>query len=115
MEHLVRIRSVSPLTGYLVRLEFTDGSSREIDLAKYLQGPIFEAIRSDRARFLEISVDARAGTVVWPNGADIDPDVLYYDLEPNCAHPDSMALAASQSTAQHGDAPKPRIGVESNG
>ena len=27
--------------------------------------------------FDQVSVDANLGTVVWPNGADIDPDVLY--------------------------------------
>jgi len=86
-------------------LEFTDGSSREIDLAKYLKGPIFEAIRSDPARFRQISVDPRAGTVVWSNGADIDPDVLYYDLEPACAQANAMALSANQSMAQPADAP----------
>ncbi len=82
MQGLVRIRSVTPISGFLVRLEFTDGTAREVDLEKYLRGPIFEPIRTDPARFREVTVEPGARTISWPNGADIDPDVLYFDLEP---------------------------------
>ena len=81
-EQMVRIRSVEPLNGFRVRLGFTDGSSKEIDLEPYLRGPVFEPIRVDSKMFREVKVDHRAGTIVWPNGADIDPDVLYLGLKP---------------------------------
>jgi hypothetical protein len=77
-----RVLFVEPLTGYRVRLGFTDGSLREVDLERYLHGPVFEAIRSDPQVFRSVKVDKRMGTIVWPNGADIDPDVLYYDMTP---------------------------------
>jgi hypothetical protein len=65
-----------------VRLEFTDGSRREVDLEVYLRGPVFEPIKNDPAVFRSVRVDAQLGTIVWPNGADIDPDVLYHGLKP---------------------------------
>jgi Protein of unknown function (DUF2442) len=48
-----------------------------VDLAPYLsfQG-IFEPLR-DPAYFAQVRVDPELGTVAWPNGADLDPDVLY--------------------------------------
>ena len=88
MQRLVRIRSVAPITGFLVRLEFTDGTVREVDLEKYLRGPIFEPIRTDQARFREVTVEPGARAISWPNGADIDPDVSYHDLEPAWAQDD---------------------------
>jgi Protein of unknown function (DUF2442) len=81
-EKMVRVRSVEPLNGFRVRLGFTDGSSKETDLEPYLRGPVFEPIRADAKILREVSVDHRAGTIVWPNGADIDPDVLYLGLKP---------------------------------
>ena len=81
-EQMVRVRSVEPLDGFRVRLGFTDGSSKEIDLDPYLRGPVFEPIRKDAKMFRAVSVDHRAGTIVWPNEADIDPDVLYLGLKP---------------------------------
>src|SRR5579859_788508 len=77
---LVRIQSVEPQEGFKVTIRFTDGSSREVNLAPYLSGPIFEPIRNDPALFGSMQVEE--GTIAWPNGADIDPDVLYYSLAP---------------------------------
>jgi hypothetical protein len=79
---MVRIRAVEPLEGFTVRLEFTDGTQREIDLELYLRGSIFEPIKNDPAMFRSVRVDKQLGTIVWDNGADIDPDVLYLNLTP---------------------------------
>ena len=77
---LIRVRQAVPLKGYWVRLEFTNGMERDVDLEPYLHGPIFEPLRANAVLFRALRVDG--GTVVWPNGADIDPDVLYHGLKP---------------------------------
>lgn len=73
---LVRIRQVEPLSGFALRLGFSDGSSGVIDVGPYLRGPIFEPLVRDPALFRTVRVDPELGTIVWPNGADMDPDVL---------------------------------------
>jgi hypothetical protein len=82
MPRPIRIRAVETSKDFVVRLEFTDGTTKEIDLQCYLRGPIFEPIRSDPQMFRSVKVDPRMGTLVWDNGADIDPDVLYKNLTP---------------------------------
>jgi hypothetical protein len=77
---LVRVQSAKPLKGFQVRLEFEDGTQKDVDLEPYLHGPVFEEIRNNPAVFRSMGIDG--GTVAWPNGADIDPDVLYYGLKP---------------------------------
>ncbi len=79
---LVRIKSVEPLENFTVHLEFTDGTSREVDLEPFLRGKIFESLRDNPQDFRAVKVDELMGTIVWENGADIDPDVLYHDLKP---------------------------------
>ena len=78
---MIRVKDVTPLAGYTVRLTFTDGSRKDVDLGPYLMGPVFEPVR-DLARFREVTVDPELGTIVWPNGADICPDVLYHGRTP---------------------------------
>ncbi len=82
MSALVRIRRVTPLESFVVRLDFTDGTQRDVDLEPFLHGPIFDPIRSAVQVFRSVYVDARSGTIAWSNGADIDPDVLYHGLKP---------------------------------
>lgn len=86
---MVRIKSVMPLEGFWVHLRFTDGSERDVDLGPYLAGPIFDPVRADRQFFEAVRVDRQLGTIVWPNGADLDPDVLYAGGTPEWAHGDS--------------------------
>ncbi len=77
---LVKAASVEPLAGFNVRVIFLDGSMKESDLTAYLRGPVFQPIREDMNAFRELRVEN--GVVTWNNGADIDPDVLYYGLTP---------------------------------
>jgi len=80
-KNLPRIVSVEPLHGFILRLDFDDGSVREVDLEPRLWGPVFEPLRRDRSLFRRVFVDPELGTIVWPNGADMDPDVLHGDHE----------------------------------
>ena len=77
---LVRVKTVEPLDKFVVRITFKDGVQKEMDLEKFLRGEIFEPIRTNPKVFRSVKVIG--GTIGWDNGADIDPDVLYYDLKP---------------------------------
>jgi hypothetical protein len=79
---LIRIKTAHPVDGYNVRLEFTDGTKKTVDLEPYLRGPMFVPLRKDPDKFRKLRVDERMGTIVWENGADIDPDVLYHGFKP---------------------------------
>jgi hypothetical protein len=71
------IVSVEPAGNYRLRLRFDDGVEGEIDVAAMLpfEG-VFAPLREPKV-FDAVKVDPVLGTIVWPNGADLDPDVLY--------------------------------------
>lgn len=71
------IISVTPLKDHRLQLQFEDGVSGEVDVAALvrLEG-VFGPLR-DPAYFALVRVNPDLGTIVWPNGADLDPDVLY--------------------------------------
>ncbi|HHW41336.1 MAG TPA: DUF2442 domain-containing protein [Syntrophomonadaceae bacterium] len=73
---LHEVRSVYPVAPYYLILEFETGEYRAVNLRPFLEGPMFEPLK-DPAFFRQVKADPEAGTVVWPNGADICPDVLY--------------------------------------
>jgi hypothetical protein len=57
-------------------LTFKDGTRKRVNLLPLLEGPVFEPLR-DPTFFARVTLDPVAGTVVWPNGADIAPETLY--------------------------------------
>jgi hypothetical protein len=77
---LPRITAVEPLKDSRLRLTFTDGMVREVDLSGELWGPMAEPLQ-DPDYFRQVRVDPELGTIVWPNGYDLDPDVLHGDHE----------------------------------
>ncbi len=70
-----------------MRLTFADGSVRELDLTPFLRGPLFKQIRQDATAFRQARVDPDTETLTWPNGADLDPDMLYHGGTPPWALP----------------------------
>lgn len=66
-----------PLEGYAVHVGFEDGLTADVDLSYLLDyGGVFETLR-DPAYFRQLRADSEAGTIVWPNKADIAPETLY--------------------------------------
>jgi hypothetical protein len=94
---LLRIRKATPLEGRRLRLHLDDGRVVDRDVAPYLAGPVFDEVRHDDEIFRAVKV--AGGTVVWPNGADLCPDVLIWDGPP----PDdrTTTLAAAGVVGDH--------------
>jgi hypothetical protein len=82
------LTEAQPLDGYGVHVQFEDGTTADVDLSYLLDyGGVFEPLR-DSAYFARLRADPEAGTIVWPNDADIAPETLY-------AHARRCATAAA--------------------
>ncbi len=79
---MVDVTAVETIEDRTVRLWFSDGSDRVVDLSAFLWGPAFASIAAKDDLFREVRVDPEIGTITWPTGADLDPDVLHGDHEP---------------------------------
>ena len=71
-----------PLGGHHVHLRFDDGLEGDLDLDPVIGefSGVFAPL-ADPAEFSRLRVDPEGGTISWPNGADIDPVVLYCALK----------------------------------
>ncbi len=79
---LVHITSVEPREGRWVRLWFTDGAIKDVNLAPVLTRGVLEPIGTDRVLFEQVRVNPESGTIDWPGDIDLDPVVLYGTFEP---------------------------------
>ena len=71
------IVEVRPLDGYRLHLRFEDGVNGDIDVSDLIRFEgIFAPLR-DPHFFQQVRVHPELGVICWPNGADLDPDVLY--------------------------------------
>jgi hypothetical protein len=73
---------VAVLRPHVMRLLFDDGVVRDVQFTPgEAQGSLLRPL-DDPDFFAKVRVDAEAGTVVWPNGLDLAPEVLHGDYEP---------------------------------
>ncbi len=73
-----RITNVRHIQDYRLELVFSDGVQVEFDFKNKIvgRGGVFTPLE-DIDFFRQVRVDPEAGTLVWPNDVDLDPDVLY--------------------------------------
>ena len=70
------VTEVKVVRPYVLEVHFRDGACRRVDVKDELWGEVFEPLK-DPDFFATATVDEEAGTVVWPNGADLAPEFLY--------------------------------------
>lgn len=68
------LKSIEFLDGYVIRATLDDGTTKDLDFEPHLWGPMFEPLK-DPSVFRSGKMDTELGTVVWPNGADVAPEV----------------------------------------
>ena len=81
MDELPLVTQAEYRGGYKIALTFADETRGVVDLDDWLEGPVFAPLR-EPGEFRRFSIEA--GTIVWPNGADIAPESLYERAK---AHP----------------------------
>lgn len=74
LKDIVEVRA---LDGHQLYLRFDDGTNGIVNLDELVsfQG-VFEPLK-DRTHFEQVNLNRELGTIYWPTGADLDPDVLY--------------------------------------
>jgi len=95
---ILRIKEVSHGEAHVLRLTFSDGTRKAVDVRPLLYGPMFEPLL-DVEFFSKVALDPCCGTVVWPNGADFAPEALY--ALPAIGSPEPAKRGRSKKPARH--------------
>ena len=73
---ICRGRSFEIVSAYTLRVRFDDRTEQTIDLRPILAGELYGPLR-DPELFNRVRIDTEVDTLVWPNGADFDPETLH--------------------------------------
>ena len=76
MHAVYRVVAVEVVGAHTLRVAFDDGTDAVIDFSPVLKGTLYGPLR-DAELFAQVAIDPEVHTVVWPNGADFDPETLY--------------------------------------
>lgn len=71
---MLRIVDVDYIKDYTLRLKFSDGVTKNVDLEPYLTGEVFGELL-DKVKFVQYGLTPV--TIEWANGADLAPEFLY--------------------------------------
>jgi hypothetical protein len=77
---LPRVTGVRHVRDYRLEITFSDDARAELDFREHIlgRGGVFVPLQ-DVSFFCRVEVDREANTLVWPNGVDFCPDVLYHE------------------------------------
>ncbi|MFY9618960.1 MAG: DUF2442 domain-containing protein [Pyrinomonadaceae bacterium] len=71
--HVTSVENVRP---FALKLQFSDGTVKLVDLRNELYGEVFQPLQ-DPSVFKQVKLNTETGTIEWPNGADFAPEFLY--------------------------------------
>ena len=71
-----RLKNVTPMEQYRLRLEYETGEVKLLDVAPYISGTWYEELK-DAAYFKTVHLLPDGVGIEWSNGQDIAPHELY--------------------------------------
>ena len=78
MKHeILHIKSFNVVGLSTLEVVFEYNIRKTINLAPVLYGEMYGPLK-DHFFFIQVKLDNEVQTLVWPNGADFDPSVLYH-------------------------------------
>jgi hypothetical protein len=75
-DRILHVNRARHVRGYLLEIDFDDGTRKVVDVTPLLTGEVFEPLR-EQDFFARLTIDPVSRTIVWPNGADLAPEALY--------------------------------------
>jgi len=74
MNMYLSVNKVKALSDYKLELTFENSEIKVFDVKPYLNTGVFTALKDENFfKSVKVSFD----TIEWPNGIDLDPEVLY--------------------------------------
>ncbi len=74
---ILHVTKADYIEDYKIEVSFNNGRKGIADLFDALRGPVFTPLK-DKAFFSNFEVDNELATIVWPNGADLAPEYIYF-------------------------------------
>lgn len=79
LPYYIRVKSVTPLAGHRIQLQFSDGNRGIYDMTPLLNSGVFQALQDD---LLFSQVHVSFGVVTWNDDIDLSSERLWTDCEP---------------------------------
>ena len=73
----LHVTHVQYLHDYQIQVTFNNGKTGIADLSVALTGGVFSELQNQNL-FAQVRVDDELNTLVWPNGADLAPEYIYF-------------------------------------
>ncbi len=78
----LHVTNAKYIEDYKVEVSFNNGRKGVADLIGALKGSMFESLKN-KSVFSSFTVDEELETIVWPNGADLAPEYIYFQAFKN--------------------------------
>jgi hypothetical protein len=82
---ILHIKEAKYLEDYKIEVLFNDDRKGIADLSAALKGTVFQPLKNI-SEFATFRVDPELDTIVWPNGADLAPEYVYFLAFTNDTH-----------------------------
>ena len=73
---IYRVTAFEIVGPHTLRVFFDDGTQQTIDFRPMLTGALYGPLLDEKL-FAQVAIDPETHTLVWPNGADFDPETLH--------------------------------------